>query len=633
MVLAAQSLNAQTPDSITAPLPFEITPGDTVEVPIPPGVVSSDTVPTELREAAQQLRPAPVLPDFPAPSPVGWSAARWRWDRSELLMIPGLTLLDLVERLPGFVAFRTGEFGRPLALTTPGSGGGRLRIFIDGYELDPFDAASYPLEAVPLADLSEITVERTLSEVRVEVVSFQLTDPQPYSEVQLGTGAFQTRMLRALFSRGFGRRSVATGSLDLLQTEGHGYVEPYASRNVNLRWATIPSERGGVQLEFRSTKIDRRESVFPLETTRKDLALRGRRLLGERTTVEGIVGHTRVSGVRSFLIPDTASIGSIVEVEAPERSDIQAVGRLAYSGERMLVRGSAQSRYALRDEPVIMPLEARTSVAFRPVSSLWLEAEAIVQSSETTSAGGFRLGGSLNPLPKFTVFGSIEGGSRLNVVRYLPGTMISDPLGPFLSDTVSLVFSRERANATGYRAGVELAGFSGRAGGAIVGRASTRISGFGLPFDIGVAPFDVGPNTALEMYFDTRLFSALPALRVDGWYNHPLEGEASPYVPNGLGRFGISLHDQFYGGQLEPRLRLELVRQGRVTVPLPEFAEGEVSVPEIQTMNLEFRLRILDVQAFLIWNNLLLDDISLPVQSAPPPRPRLIYGASWRFHN
>src|SRR5690606_22465734 len=109
-------------------------------------------------------------------------------------------------------------------------------VFIDGYELDPYGAGSFPLETISVIDVRRITVHRSLSGLRVDVETFVLEDPEPVSVVGLGTGVYQTRLLRALFSRGFGTKSVGTGFFDLASTSGIGIAERYRHMNAGVRW-------------------------------------------------------------------------------------------------------------------------------------------------------------------------------------------------------------------------------------------------------------------------------------------------------------------------------------------------------------------------------------------------------------
>src|SRR5690606_36952841 len=128
--------------------------------------------------------------------------------------MPGLTLREFLEQIPGVMRFRAGGFGRPAGMTALGAGGGRVRIFLDGFELDPLGYGSADLDAIAVLDVSQLRVQRTLSEIRVEVETYRLHRVEPYSVVGLGTGSSEVRLLRALFSRPVRRSSVVTGAFD-----------------------------------------------------------------------------------------------------------------------------------------------------------------------------------------------------------------------------------------------------------------------------------------------------------------------------------------------------------------------------------------------------------------------------------
>jgi hypothetical protein len=629
LFLSASSLAAQVPDSVPARPPDPAQP-DTVQVPIPPEEVGGDTIPAALQEAAESTAPVPAMPDFPSPQPIGWSSARWSWGRDELSRLPGMTLLEFIEGLPGFVAFRAGQFGRPVGLTALGMGGGRVRVRIDGFELDPHDAAAFPLETISVVDLSKVTVERSLSEILVTVETFRLESPDPYSFVELGTGVFQTRLLRALFSRGFGSRSVATGAFGLAQTGGIGLSEDYASKDVILRWTVTPSTATGVEVEYRRTAIDRESTAFPLETTRTDLVLRGRATVGDRITLEA---HFGGSNARDDILPEPPDDptdepdGEPTEpaVPPPLLESLQAGARAAYSTERLAITGGARLRTD-RGAPVAgAPFEAEASAVVRPFRSLRLEAGTTIQASDEGDGRAARVAATIVPLPVLSLFGSAEFGTRLHTLRYQPEPVESLPQ--------PTIVRQEAAEATGFRAGAELAGRLGSAGVAIFQSGTTPVSAFGLPFDNDVGPSVAGSLQGAEAYYDIPILPRVRALRLEGWYTRWFGDVSRRYTPADLGRFGLTFHDVYIGGQLEPFARLELVRQGPSLVPLGASPDADPIMPVIQTLNFNLRLRIIDVQAFVIWDNLLLAETSLPLPGAPPPRPRVVYGASWRFRN
>src|SRR5690606_26944740 len=127
----------------------------------------------------------------------------------------------------------------------------------------------------------------------------RLETQEPYSTVELGTGAFQTRLLRAIFSRGFGDRSIATGAFDIVSTDGIGIDEPYRQSNAAFRWGYALGESTGLGVEWRRTTMDRQQSEYPQQLDRSDLILRARRSLTDRLTLEALAGRS-VSNDEAF---------------------------------------------------------------------------------------------------------------------------------------------------------------------------------------------------------------------------------------------------------------------------------------------------------------------------------------------
>ena len=70
------------PAAASAQVPTDTTRRDTLQLPIPPEAATPDTVPTAATEPADtSVGPAPNLPVFPHPLPVGWAAAAVLCDR------------------------------------------------------------------------------------------------------------------------------------------------------------------------------------------------------------------------------------------------------------------------------------------------------------------------------------------------------------------------------------------------------------------------------------------------------------------------------------------------------------------------------------------------------------------------
>lgn len=129
----------------------------------------------------------------------------YRWSRDELFATGALTLGDLLEGIPGLIVFRTGWIGSPEQGAFLGDFG-RLRIFLDGIELDPLDprnGGTNDLSFIQLWHLEEVRVERGAAEARVHLRSWRVRSLTPETRVDIGTGDLETNGYRGFFGRRF----------------------------------------------------------------------------------------------------------------------------------------------------------------------------------------------------------------------------------------------------------------------------------------------------------------------------------------------------------------------------------------------------------------------------------------------
>ncbi len=180
---------------------------DTVAVPIPPrpdtlpldpaarrgpaagDTVRADTVVTPLARAAR-----------PRSLDVGGD---YVWDRDEIFESGALTLLDLLERVPGVTGLRAGWLLPPEHASYVGATD-RIRVFLDGVERDvlhPRTGGLRDLAAVELWPLEEVMVERAAGELRVHLRSWRVERTTPNSRVDVGTGEYETNVFRGFFGR------------------------------------------------------------------------------------------------------------------------------------------------------------------------------------------------------------------------------------------------------------------------------------------------------------------------------------------------------------------------------------------------------------------------------------------------
>ncbi|HET7276138.1 MAG TPA: Plug domain-containing protein, partial [Longimicrobiaceae bacterium] len=387
-------------------------PRDTAVIPIPPEVMEDDTVPDTALASEDSILPAPTIPEYPHPAPTGWAWADWEWGREELARYHGLSLIDLIDRIPGIVVTRAGGFGRPTGVSTLGMGGGRVRLFIDGYEMDPLASATLDLQHYGIADLGSLRVSRSLNEVRIEISTFRLQDSRPYSRIEIGAGNYETKLLRALFSRTIGAQNIVTAAFGLASTRGIGISEPFTRNLGALGWSYSLSPELGFEAQYRFTGVERRSSadrvpqIFDENMTRQELVLRGRARPFADLTVEGIVG-------RSWRAP--ADSTSFVD---DELASTQAVLRAVYQTRPVWVDGSARLRGG-SDRGVATPgLELALRGGLRPFP--WLQATGEVRHANAADIAGVDLSATVRAGSWWgiSLFGTVASGERaLGLIR------------------------------------------------------------------------------------------------------------------------------------------------------------------------------------------------------------------------
>ena len=185
-------------DTIAAPQDTARPPADTIRTQ-PDTVVRRDTIKAPLTRAE-----LPMTLD---------AAGRYHWTRDELFVGGGLTLLELLERVPGVTGFRSGWIASPAHVTWLG-GAGRLRVFYDGIEIEPFDDAMgglLDLGDIQVWTLEEVVVERGAGELRVHLRSWRVDRTSTASRTDVFTGDQDTNLYRGFLGRRFAHGEAIQG--------------------------------------------------------------------------------------------------------------------------------------------------------------------------------------------------------------------------------------------------------------------------------------------------------------------------------------------------------------------------------------------------------------------------------------
>ncbi len=618
-------IQAQEPDTI---------PRDSVVVPIPPELIQDDTVP-DLGETSDSILPAPSLPEYPDPVPSGWAWGRWYWSQEELSRYHGLSLLDLLERVPGLGVTRSGGFGRPTGLSALGAGGARLRVFVDGYELDPLAAASFDLQNIGIVDLGSLRVDRGMHETRIEISTFELPDMRPFSRVEVGAGNYESKLLRALFSRPIGTSNVVTAAFGLASTRGIGIAEPFTRKSGSIYWMHSLSESAGLQAQYRYSGVERQSNLngladlFDENLSRQEFVLRGRAKIFDGLTMEAIAG-------RSWRTP--ADSTSFVDEEL---ASTQALLRATFERKSVWVNGRLRSRFGDSRGIPAPDLELFAGAGIRPMS--WLTMAGMARTASAGDLNGTELSATVTAgrWGGVSLFGSASTGSRAlgliqdstytlrrEFVTQIDGVEQVDTVD---ADTTVYSYPAVSSDGGGFRAGAEWARGEAVAGIAFLSLVEAEIGPFGTPFDAGVPPISAEASTGFETYVSLPLL--ISGLRLEGSYTRWSGHETRPYLPAEHGRLALAFHELYYDGQFEPTFRVEGIRRGAALVPDAERATfGAMSEP-YNLLNVYLELQIQDVQAYIGWDNVLNDLEARDLPAFALRLPRMMYGVSWRFRN
>jgi hypothetical protein len=143
---------------------------------------------------------------------------QYSWNREELFATGAITLTQLLDLVPGITTFTTGNIASPQFAAYAGNPG-RVRVFLDGMEidnLDPRSGGALDLGEVQLWSLEQVTIERGADEVRIYCRSWTVDRTTTSTRIDVLTGDQRTNLYRAFFGKRYQHG-------ELLQVGGQSY--------------------------------------------------------------------------------------------------------------------------------------------------------------------------------------------------------------------------------------------------------------------------------------------------------------------------------------------------------------------------------------------------------------------------
>ena len=567
-----------------------------VPVPVPRDTLAPDT----LAAPDTTATPAVLFPAFTSVGAASFAAGEWVWDRDALLREAPVSLVELLETIPGVSGFRAGMFVQPEAASAFGVAAGRVEIVVDGVVLDPLSAATLDLSQLPLSHLRQVRVERRLGLLRIRLLTDQPTADQPYTRIEAGVGIPTTNLFRALFLVPHAVIGPLSLGIERVDTDGTGRDEPADVFTGWGKWSWTNGRRG-VQLEWLRTTLRREpNSPWPLERVRQDFVVRARQQLGTSWVGEVYAGRT--------------SLEETVPVEEDtltlDREAVQAGVRVGYSASFGAVNGTVRYRNA-----ELLPRTEAVLEADAGYGPLRAGGELALASwhgdAGSTSYGSARL--AVGPFLRTSAFAEFTTGTRA---------------APLWNDSATIASER-----TGWRAGLTMA--LSRAYGSIayISLEQDRAMPFGLPFDSAADPGFTQPARGIEAHGRMQLIPNW--LAIESWIIDWQELPGWTYMPTRFWRTTLELHAlPLPSGNLEILARGVATQRSSMLAfepePTPDSPFRVVS--SYLTFSGYLQIRIIDVRAFIRWDDALGADIeSLPDRIHNGPR--ILYGVKWNLWN
>jgi hypothetical protein len=179
----------------------QVVPPPASEVPIPVKP-KTDSGPDTAKVKADTVKPPIGRFADPALYEIG---PQYEWNRADLFATGALTVIDLLDRIPGVTTFRSGWLSTPQTATYTGDFS-RVRVFYDGIEIDDLDSRTggvLDLSSIQLWSLEHLSVERSASELRIYMRSWRVDNTDPYTRVDVATGNEDTNLYRGFYGKRF----------------------------------------------------------------------------------------------------------------------------------------------------------------------------------------------------------------------------------------------------------------------------------------------------------------------------------------------------------------------------------------------------------------------------------------------
>lgn len=335
------------------------------ERPVPPPAVPADSTspPDTVRGPAVPLATDTIPARDTVKSPYAASerprgaelrGRQYVWSRETIFITGAMNLAELVAEVPGASIARSSYLMAPIVTSWQGEAG-RVRVFLDGVEMDPLDVrmgGQLDLAAIPLYGLEEVAVEPAASELRIHLRTWRAERTAPETRVDVGTGAENFTLYRGYYAKRFDSGlgvQIAAQQFSVINglTRGDGDSFGGVARlgwasgdwNVDVVGMTTGRNRAATRRYVRGAAPDE-AGIARFEGSERIGSLR----IGYRQPDEEGFWAQAIASTQAYLESDSAAAAATVTDPDTLRSQTQYVLTGGWSAGALRMSGTARYR-------------------------------------------------------------------------------------------------------------------------------------------------------------------------------------------------------------------------------------------------------------------------------------------------
>jgi len=537
--------------------------------------------------------------------PASYEAGVWHWSREAILSSSALTLAELVELTPGIMILRGGDYGTPETAVSFGLTSGQFKIFWDGLEWRPLGTGVPDLSRISLAGIKEVRIERSITSLNIELISLEPVQSIPETVIQVGTGDLGTNFLRAELTHPDVFGGSLTFAMDRLETRGADFQNRGSLAGLGVRYGLHKGNRGGLIFELKSSTPQNNNVDFAGKVKRSDWNFRGRwRLL------EGLVGEAFVSS--SSLSEGSKDLAAEYVQYSGNQFGIRAnyeVGQFWATGNARMFSGSIMQEkgYEFKvggNQEKLLKLEAS------------LQGES--WSNQTVSSVG--LHAVTAPLLGFSLFGSYEDGTTGSLFHS------ESQRNRIPIDGIEVFTKRE-----GRRLGANFSWGGIDASAAMLSSQADSLRPLDLPLEMGAVTLKGEDQAGFEMGINLSL--PIRGFKLEG--TGQIWDKESSYLPRRMWKGALTYHGIFKESEnLEVWGKAGVIGRDSMVLRTREVDSIKLTrVAALQRWFAHIQVRIVTLNVFVRWENMLGKSDNYDFPDRKQPRFRTMYGIKWILTN